>query len=369
MSGDREPLTARKKLVFWAGLLLLVTAFSEVSFRLYLAHTHRISFFRPSTLMNRMYRQLGACETSGANHDEEGAVILLLGGSPLHPTHGTIEKELSERLSALGLLSHRICNLSAPGHTTRDSYLKYSAIGRAAFDAVVVYHGINEVRANNCPPEVFDDTYSHYTWYEERNRVHRHLRWMSATVIPFLLEYVTAHLRNAVLKPPRVPIYAPRPEWVRHGSEVKTTGAFRRNLEEIIRIARGRGESVLVLSFAYYIPRRYTRRRFHAGELDYDSSLFPEATTVRAPVELWGDRWNVAEGLWMHNWAIDGVVKDNPDVRFLDMSRIIPAEGAYFRDVCHLSQKGCALFAEELGEAIAGMLAGRGLDASGKPHR
>jgi hypothetical protein len=51
-------------------------------------------------------------------------------------------------------------------HTSMASVLKYRALRKYAFDCVLVYHGINDLWANNAPPERFRDDYSHMGgWY------------------------------------------------------------------------------------------------------------------------------------------------------------------------------------------------------------
>ena len=64
-----------------------------------------------------------------------------------------MEMELREQLAYLGQRNVRIFNLAMPAHTSRDSWLKYAALRDARFDLVIFYHGINEARVNNAPPE------------------------------------------------------------------------------------------------------------------------------------------------------------------------------------------------------------------------
>lgn len=351
--------SSRKRYAFWLGLFVVVTAVTEMSVRLCLASIHRLSILKPSTIMSGMYRQLDTCDFANAGSTDNVLHVLLLGGSALYRDYGNVEHLLSQDLATRGVTDHRICNLSAPSHTTRDSYLKYHAVGKPAFDVVVVYHGINEVRANNCPADMFDESYSHYAWYEQRNLVHRHLPYMNLTVIPYFCEYAFVSVRNALVPPLRAPEDRPHTRWLQYGGEIKTAGPFAQNIEKIVAVARRRGESVLLLTFAYYIPEGYTFRRFREGRLGYDRSSFERRGTKRSPIELWGTPRNVAKGLRSHNHAIEGIVKDNPDVYFLDMYRRIPAEGEYFRDICHFSRRGCALFSQELAEAIVRVFADR----------
>jgi hypothetical protein len=63
----------------------------------------------------------------------------------------------------------RVHLAAAGAQTSRDSYLKYRWLSSKRFDLVVLYDGINEACANNCPPNVFRADYSHYAWYRFLN--------------------------------------------------------------------------------------------------------------------------------------------------------------------------------------------------------
>ena len=80
--------------------------------------------------------------------------------------------------------------MSQGAHTTLDSYLKHKALHNKTFDVVVIYHGINEVRANNSPPEIFKPDYSHYAWYELRYLDDRYMPTINISIIPIIGSWV-----------------------------------------------------------------------------------------------------------------------------------------------------------------------------------
>src|SRR5678816_2039441 len=149
----------------------------------------------------------------------------------------------------------------------RDSY-KYRQLAPAGVELVMVYHGLNELRANNVPPGSFRDDYSHYAWYElVGDVVDRNALYPFAT--PYSVRFVFRRLLARLGMRDYVPVERPRPEWMAHGREVRTREPFRRNLEAIVALARSRGERVMLLSYASHIPSDYSETRFTARELDY----------------------------------------------------------------------------------------------------
>ena len=86
-----------------------------------------------------------------------------------------------------------------PGHASRDSWLKYSALGAARFDLVLFYQGINDARANNAPPEVFREDYAHYAWYETVNALASYHR-TSWFALPYTLDMLRIRMRQILTK-------------------------------------------------------------------------------------------------------------------------------------------------------------------------
>lgn len=332
----------RKERLFVLVYLVLLVLLVEASMRAYFAIFHEGEFLRPSSMVRQAYPELEQIAMPAADFD-----ILLLGGSVLVESVGGIPSRLAKNLAAEGVTDFRVVNLSALAHTTRDSYLKLKSLGDPRFDVVVVYHGINEVRANNCPPDLYRSDYSHYEWYEMRNLTDRYLHSMDLSVIPFSFDYLFHRARQVFLEPRYVPPHAPKRQWVPYGSDIKTMGAFRANLEKIVSRMTRNDTAPILMTFAYYVPPAYSLSAFDAGDLDYASS------TDRSPIEIWGHPRNVVAGIKAHNDVVRYLAARHPEETFIDMEESIPKQGAYFSDICHLSERGSDRFAAVLAARIA----------------
>jgi len=271
--------------------------------------------------------------------DAECLEVLLLGGSALNNGYGDIEHLLRERLTREIRRCVRVHNLSEPGHTTLDSLYKYEHLADQHFDLVIVYHGINEVRANNCPRDVFRDDYGHFSWYRLINAAEdgSASRWF---VLPFTIEFVAVKLADRLGWSSTLPTHRPDAVSMEYGCAVKTAGPFRANLEGIVKTAAARREPLMLMTFAYYVPVDYTEARFKARALDYTAHLLP--------IELWGQPACVVAILSAHNEAVRELASRYPDVLFVDQEAMIPKGGLYFNDICHFTHEGCERFVTDL---------------------
>ena len=199
------------------------------------------------------YPELRPIQRAALSKDDEVFDILMLGASVLHGAFTKVERYLSERLSSEMPGTVRIHNVSVPAHTTRDSYYKYRHLMDKRFELIVVYHGINEVRANNCPPSVYREDYSHYSWYRLVNALEAGTE-QRRLVFPYTAEFLGKSLQEEMGLRRYVPRHRPRGDWLEYGRHIKTPGAFRANLEGILRMAKTKGEPVLLMTFSYYIP-------------------------------------------------------------------------------------------------------------------
>ena len=252
-------------------------------------------------------------------------------------------------------------NFSAPAFGTRDSLFEYMQLEGETFDAVVLYHGINEVRANNCPPEVYQADYSHYAWYEEINIALRHEMSLRFTVIPYGMDLIAHRLRQRLMPSRYVPKDLPSADWLTYGADLKTPPAFRANIESILALARRRGDTPVLMSLAWYVPPNYSREAFTRKELDYGRH--------REPIELWGLPPNVVAGINAHNQVMKELSASHPEARFIDMEREMPKEGRYFDDICHLTQAGCELFAHSLAPQLVELWKSKHPGPAGGPVR
>lgn len=235
-----------------------------------------------------------------------------------------------------------VFSLARPAQTSRDSLNKYLQLGRHRFDLVIVYHGINELRANNFPPELFRDDYGHIDWYWEANAVAAHPQIAGITTLPFAARRGWLLLGEAAGW--RRPVGRERPaaDWLAYGADVKSAASLRANLESILGLARERGDPVLLSTVAHWIPPDYSLERFEAGALDYapvENSL---------PLEVWGSPAHVAAGLARHNQVIEALARERPGVALADAARRIAPGKAHFRDVCHLTPAGTQALVREL---------------------
>jgi len=256
--------------------------------------------------------------------------VALLGNSTLANLAGPIQEECDRALPG----RVRVHDFSAVAHTSRDSRSKYLHLAGQRWDLVVFHHGINEARANNCPPQMFRRDYTHYAWYRPillyDAEPHR------TFAFPFTLRYVWCKLAPQMGLAEVVPKHRPREEWLRYGADIKTAPAFRENLEWIAATAAERADPLVLLTFASYVPEGYTDERFLAHELGYAGSGLP--------IGLWGRPADVQKAIATHNDVVREVGKQ-AGVPVVEMVDVVPQEGRYWQDVCHLSPEGRRLWA------------------------
>ena len=346
MRGAASAWRGRKRVLLLLSPLALLGLLELVS-RLYWTFFHGVGFLRPDLYL-AFYPELRPFEKWPVRNDDEAFDILVLGPSVLHPSWGFVQEFLYEELTYRTKRTVWIHNLSQGGHTSLDSLLKYRRLGDQRFDLVVFYQGINETRANNCPPSVFRSDFTHYSWYAQLKSLERHpeSRWFT---LPYTSSYVLCEAGEKLGLRTVLPRDLPRGDWVRYGSDVKSAGPFRENLTEILDLARGRGEPVLLMTFAYYIPEDYEVGKFYRKELDY--------TRHGSPVELWGSPANVAAGIEAHN-AVVRELSERYGTHFVDQEMRIPKKGEFFNDVCHFTYKGCDRFVQGMAEVIVPLAAG-----------
>ncbi|MCD4824432.1 MAG: hypothetical protein K8S55_07485 [Phycisphaerae bacterium] len=328
----------KKRIVFILYLLVLL----EISSRVYWKIKRDVPFFAgPNGWYGRFYEELKESNVLAADlrADNEHFDVLLLGGSALDRVHTSLAKDTPAIQSALEKITGRdvrIFNLAQPAMSTRDSLIKYRLMDKEDkhFDLVVVYHGINDIRLNNCPPEKFKDDYTHAGFYKQLLRMEDQIGLLPYFTLPYTIEYTIIHIMSSKKFEFYVPRHKLNPHWLEHGSEIKTAGPFRKNLQDILDLAARRDEPVLLMTFAWYIPEGYSLEKLRAGKLDYAAKGRPDG------VENWGKPVNVAKGLKVHNDIIRDLGRNNPRAIFVDAATLLPKKGEYHNDVCHLSEAG-----------------------------
>jgi hypothetical protein len=343
-----EPTARRVKRFGFVLLYLLTILLSlELASRLFWTIHHGVSFLSPN-LLYAFYPELESVRSPSDDDPEDAIDILLLGGSVFQEGFSTVPSVLQRRLEAKTGRPVRMRNLARAAHTSRDSYLKYELLKDRKFDLILFYHGINEARANNSPPAVFRDDYSHYSWYEniERLQAHRESRYL---VLPYTLAYLWSAVSERIGLTRHVPIQDPRAEWLVHGRQVKTERSFRMNLERILERAEERDEPVLLMTFATHVPPDYTHGRFIRKELDY--------AWHSLPIELWGVPAQVQDAVLKHNAVVEQLAREHGTL-FVDQDKLIPKTRTYFNDVCHLTPRGGREFVSNIEGLVLEHLAG-----------
>lgn len=259
--------------------------------------------------------------------------LLLLGGSVLEPAWGTIEAELRRRLEVLVPGRFHLYNLAEAGFTSRDSRMQYEYLATARFDLVIVYEGINDVRMNCCPPDEFQDDYTHFARYAG----------MDKRIAAGTLSLSDAALDRWRTVAGSLPLGTTDPRLLDYGADPQTPRTLRQNLAGIARIAHERGDPLLLLTYAWYIPDNYSADRFRAGTLDYSHE-----SSRPCGAEMWGRPEHVARALTLQNEAIVELARSDPQVRFVDQYQLLPRTGTNFVDPCHLTTAGCRHFVDNL---------------------
>ena len=341
-----SPLAKRVLLastVLITGLLLATEAAGRINY----FSRHGMPFFSPARdVLYRFYPNLRDVPRAGRADEPPDAVrILMLDGSTLSPGFSPVGERLEQGLAEWLQRPVRVYNLSAPAQSSLDSWYKYWALRDRSFDLVIVYDGINDLRANNVPDALWRDDYSHYAWYREVNFLVRHHDWTRfGWILPFYLQHKLVALdRKTFNHGQKVPYNSElsRPEWMGYGASIKTVAPFRDHFERLLDLARQKHEPVLLMTFAWFIPEGYTETRFNRGELPYVQQ------GKGTPLQLWGTPENMTAGLQAHN----GIIRDLAASRhtlFVDQERFFSGHPDYFQDVCHFTDAGAEAFAAHL---------------------
>lgn len=194
-------MNSRRRVGFILAYIVFLGLLFEGVFRIYLYTQTGALYVRPSEIILQHYPVLRDVLKRDLYRDDQTMKVLFLGGSSLHPKYGDVVERIRAHLTREGIKANLI-NVADRALTTRDSLFQYETLGRVQFDAVVLYHGVNDVRANNCPPDIYREDYSHYAWYSEINTALRCQSSLRFTVIPYYLEMIAKRLHQRI-KPDR----------------------------------------------------------------------------------------------------------------------------------------------------------------------
>ena len=320
-----------------SALILLVAG--EAAARAFWRFNFNLSLREPQHVLFAFYPELRRMDAIRPSRDHAVYDVLMLGESVVHSGWGEVERALVERFAREGHHTVRMSNLAVPGHTSRDSLLKYAAAPDARFDLVIVYDGINETRANNAPPDVFRDDYGHYPWYEVVNAMAPY-HGTARMALPYTLTYLAIRMRQTMYRSRYMPAGGIRDEWAEFGKDARSAVSFERNLGAILNIASGRGDRVMLMTVATSVPDDYSLQAFQDRRLDYDLHA--------SPIEMWGRKADVVNTIARHNDVIRRLAARTSDVLFVDQAALMPGGKMYFNDICHLTVVGSLKFVENL---------------------
>ncbi|MFC1479840.1 hypothetical protein ACFL5Y_00105 [Candidatus Omnitrophota bacterium] len=325
----------RKKVIVSIIFILFFYLALEITARIYYSTSRGISFFStPKDQMVMWYPNLK--ELYKYNYTEEQFNILLLGGSALTDDWGNIPSEIKKSFEPIVGKQVHLVNLAAAATNTRDSLFKYLETIDKKFDLVIVYHGINENRANNVPRSLWKDDYSHFSWYNEVNFYQNHsMLKKTFSLVPYFVKHLLVQIQREIISPDKfISPHSPRPEWVKYGKETKTATSYKRNLERIIEISKDKKEPLVIITFCYFDPR--------SKDVDKSSAYYDFT-------KIWGDLDNVVRGINVHNGVIRQIQNQKiSNVICVDLQSKFPQEKKLFRDICHLTEEGSALFVGNL---------------------
>lgn len=326
-----------KRLLAVALSVLLCALAAEIATRAFWSLRFGVPFRDPGKILYAYYPELERVDEEGPSRADDEFDVLLLGGSVLHRDWSAVEQHLQERLSDGGRRRVRVFNLAQASHTSRDSWLKYRALGEARFDLVVFYHGINETRANNAPPDVYREDYGHFSWYEIVNAM-APFHGDATFALPLTLRWAYVSARLTLSRDRHVPAADPRQDWLGYGGDVKSAASLGRNLESLVGLTEGRGDPVLLMTFAIFVPENYTRDAFLEKRLGYGLHF--------SPIELWGLPENVIPAVAAHN-AVVRELAARHGTMFVDQAALMD-DIHYFNDVCHFTTVGSVRFADNM---------------------
>jgi len=130
-----------------------------------------------------------------------------------------------------------------------------------------------------------------------------------------------------------------RPVKLHNGTEYKSFITFENNIRKLVRLIKDKGGKQVMMTFAWHIPKDYTREKFDSNILGYNNPTNYD----KCPVELWGSVEYVRTGLAAHNDIIRRISEEE-GVMMIDQANNLGNEVKYFGDVCHLSEEGTDYF-------------------------
>jgi hypothetical protein len=296
---------------------LLSLGVLEIASRALYAHQHALPF--TFSVEELIYPPLNY-EMRGYREDRPS--VLLLGGSVMWSAGA--QPEMKE-----GLPECLVYNVAQTGHASLDSVNKYGWLLEHGyhFDTVVFCNGINDTRANNAPPDVFQADYDHYSFYQITNTVFRHQRPLLGALLHSMAFYRVYQLW-ATLRQTRsfgqryLHVAYPREDWLEYGADIRSAATYERNVMEIAEKARADGAQLLVLYFPYNPALDY----WAEGRSGYTDERMITMT------EQWGLPQHVRAGMIAHNAILE---RHRDQYTYVDETKKFMESEDSFLDSCH----------------------------------
>lgn len=268
--------------------------------------------------------------------------IVCLGGSTTYTVNVIDHRQsfpdrLEAELRKRGFTQARVINAGVPGYTTWETLLNYQLrVQPLDPDLVVVYHGINDLKARQVwPPEAYQAdnsglraarlSFDESRWFPESTLI----RWLSvklglrepATDLPgFFFQHPSSHPRERLRR------YRHKGKVEAWIAETKRALAenqpvfFRSNIENLVALCAAREVRILVASFKLsegLDSRAYARSLRPANE----AALAEQHEQLRQ-------------------------IARRSDAIYYDFAAEFPADARYFVDEFHVNEAGAALKAE-----------------------
>ncbi|TLV00390.1 hypothetical protein [Dyadobacter luticola] len=335
-----------RNIIFLAVFCFLLLLVLELSCRAIFVF-YGYPFFKPADYVYKgFYPIIGELGAENVRADDDVEDILILGGSVVSTPWSRLEMRLDTILRRKYHYKKKFAfyNAAVAGHTSLDNLIKYKLFNDNRFDLVIYYEAINENRANCIPPEDFRLDYSHIKWYKDIHRLQNHPE-INYAIIPYACDILISTLADLVLRRKYASREEVAPGMVKYGRSIKTAGAYQRNLNGIISLAKERGDRLLLLKYASYFPKGAKL----TGE-DSDKARYA-GCNYACSVSIWGDADNVKKGIFVHNQILTNLALKNRTYYF-DMAGNLPQQPQFFCDVCHVSELGAQTFANKLAEYI-----------------
>lgn len=315
-----------KKLLFSIVLIILILLIIELKIRVNESDEKNIPLFynKEISVYPEIYNLL-------KDYDSDDKNVLLVGASVMQYIHNS---NIFENVSIF-----KIYNLAQSGHTSSDSLnkLKYLAKKGYSFDYIVFYHGINDVKLNNFPDELFKDNYQQHYYFKFTNKIFNYdnkfnFIFNSALIKKLMFNYYKLFYYEIEFIIP--------PEWNKFGGNIKSKQAFNNFLNQFITIARTQNSKIIIPLFAYNIPDNYSKELFLDRKIGYSLNLNEDI-----PLDIYGTPKNIIKGINIHN---ELAINLSNDFVVIINTTNISHNISNFIDGIHLSEIGKGLLVNEI---------------------